>query len=255
MSAIIDFMLEHPGEQFDVAPFVHSRCKSPIEDIQAAVDGSFSPWQAEKLKIIQEHMKDIDHCRKLLEDLIFRLAEPYNRQIDLIMTVPGIRDRMTAIRIISEIGVDMNQFESSKHLCSWAGLTPQNNESAGKKKTTRIGKAGQYLKPLLIECSIGAANPRSQKHPEVSAKYRQLQKRRGAKKARAAIARRLLTAIYHMLLKDEPYQPFVAPVQNSIPKQRRMTAEDAIAMLRRKGYILVDAKGTIIEDYHFASSV
>ena len=58
-----------------------------------------------------------------------------------------------------------------------------------------------------------------------------------------------------MLLKDEPYQPFVAPVQNSIPKQRRMTAEDAIAMLRRKGYILVDAKGTIIEDYHFASPV
>ena len=254
-SAIIDFMLEHPGEKFDVAPFVHRRCKSPIEEIQAAVDGSFSPWQAEKLKIIQEHMKDIDHCRKLLEDLIFRLAEPYNRQIDLIMTVPGIRDRMTAIRIISEIGVDMNQFESSKHLCSWAGLTPQNNESAGKKKTTRIGKAGQYLKPLLIECSIGAANPRSQKHPEVSAKYRQLQKRRGAKKARVAIARRLLTAIYHMLLKDESYQPFVAPVQNSIPKQRRMTAEDAIAMLRRKGYILVDAKGTIIEDYHFASPV
>ena len=101
-SAIIDFMLEHPGEKFDVAPFVHRRCKSPIEEIQAAVDGSFSPWQAEKLKIIQERMKDIEHCKKLLEDLIFRLAQPYKRQIDLIMTVPGICDRMTAIRIICQ---------------------------------------------------------------------------------------------------------------------------------------------------------
>ncbi|MDR1669992.1 MAG: hypothetical protein LBR76_08545, partial [Oscillospiraceae bacterium] len=120
-------------------------------------------------------------------------------------------------------------------------------ESAGKKKTTRIGKAGQYIKPLLVECSIGAANPRSKKHPEISGKYQQLRKRRGAKKARIAIARRLLTAIYQMLLKDEPYQPFAAPAQNSIPKQRVMTPSDALAMLRRKGYILVDDLGTVIE--------
>lgn len=58
-----------------------------------------------------------------------------------------------------------------------------------------------------------------------------------------------------MLLKDEPYQPFIAPVQNAIPKQRMMTAEDALAMLRRKGYIFVDVQGAIIEDYHFTSPV
>ena len=66
-------------------------------------------------------------------------------------------------------------------------------------------------------------------------------------KCKVAIARRLLTAIYQMLLKDEPYQPCVSPVQENIPKQRVMTAEDALAMLRRKGYILVDAVGAVIE--------
>ncbi len=106
----------------------------------------------------------------------FPACRTYKRQIDLIMTVPGICDRMTTIRIILKIGVDMKRFESSMHLCSWEGLTPQNNESDGKKKTTQIGKAGQYLKPLLIECSIRAVNPRSQKHPEVSAKYRSCKK-------------------------------------------------------------------------------
>jgi transposase len=239
-SAIISHMLDHPGEQFDVAPFVHGRCKTPIADIQAAVDGSFSPFQAEKLKIIREHMEDLKELKASLETQIFILALPYARQIELLLTVPGISDPMSAIRIIAEIGADMSVFESSKHLCSWAGLTPQNNESAGKKKTTRIGKAGQYIKPLLIQCALAAANPRSKKHPEILTKYQQLKKCRGAKKARVAIARRLLTAIYQMLRKDEAYTPYIAPAVESAPAKRVLTPAQALALMRAKGYIIAD---------------
>ncbi len=244
-SAIIEQMLEHPGEQFDVAPFVDGRCKTPIPQIQEAVDGAFSLWQAEKLKIILSHMDDLDKCKALLEDLILRLAEPYMPQVELLLTVPGVADPMTAIRIIAEIGVDMTQFESSKHLCSWAGLTPQNNESAGKKKTTRIGKAGQYIKPLLIQCAMAASNPRSKLHPEILGKYQQLKKRRGTKKARVAIARRLLTAIYHILLNNVAYTPFDAPDKESIPDNRILTPEQALAMLRSKGYIISEPEMNI----------
>jgi len=239
-SAIISHMLEHPGESFDVAPFVDGRCKTPIAEIQAAVDGSFNKFQAEKLTIIREHMADLEKLKALLESQILTLAEPYIHQIDLLCTVPGISDPMTAIRILAEIGVDMAQFESSKHLCSWAGLTPQNNESAGKKKTTRIGKAGQYIKPLLVQCAYAACNPRSTKQPEILLKFQQLKKRRGSKKAIVAIARRLLTAIYQILLKDEAYSPYVAPVVESIPQQRVLSQEQALAMLRSKGYIIKD---------------
>jgi transposase len=237
-SAVITYMLEHPGEQFDVTPFIHRKCKSSIEDIQAAVDGLFNPWQAEKLKVIRAHMNDLMLIKSSLEALILKLAHPYMHQIDLLRTVPGISEPMTAIRIIAEIGLDMSQFESSKHLCSWAGLTPQNNESAGKKKTTRIGKAGQYIKPLLIQCAIAACNPRSKKQPEVLNKYQQLKKRRGYKKARVAIARRLLTAIYHILLKDVPYSPYIAPASDNAPANRTITQEEALAMLRKIGYII-----------------
>jgi len=149
-SAIITQMLDHPGECFDVAPFIDGRCKTPIDVIQEAVDGNFNPYQADKLKIILNHMDNIECLKESLANIIFSLAEPYRPQINLLLTVPGISDPMTAIRIISEIGADMTVFESSKHCCSWAGLTPQNNESAGKKKTTRIGNAGQYIKPLLF---------------------------------------------------------------------------------------------------------
>ncbi len=239
-SAIINHMLEHPGEKFDVTPFVHGRCKTPIADIQAAVDGAFSPFQAEKLKVIRTHMAYLADCKALLETQIYILALPYKRQVELLLTVPGISEPMTAIRILAEIGADMSVFESSKHLCSWAGLTPQNNESAGKKKTTRIGKAGQYIKPLLIQCAIAASNPRSKKYPEILSKSQQLRKRRGAKKARVAIARRLLTAIFQMLMKDEPYSPYIAPPAPSIPHKRILTTNQALSFMRSKGFIIED---------------
>jgi len=102
-----------------------------------------------KLNVIRSHLGGLDKCKALIENLVLRLVDPYLYQVELLLTVPGVSDPMTAIRTIAEIGADISQFESSKHLCSWAGLTPQNNESAGKKKTTRIGKAGQYIKPSL----------------------------------------------------------------------------------------------------------
>ena len=240
-SAIIGFMLEHPGEEFDVTPFVDRRCKSPIQDIQAAVDGAFSPWQAEKLKIIRAHMSDLDSLKVALGNLILQLAQPHMSLVELLLTVPGISEPMTAIRIIAEIGADMSQFESSKHLCSWAGLTPQNNESAGKKKTTRIGKAGQYIKPLLLQCAIAACNPRSKRYPHILAKFQQLSKRRGKKKARIAIARRLLTAIYNMLLKGEAYAPFDASIEITIPAKRVLSPQQAFDLLRSQGYIIQDS--------------
>ena len=202
------------------------------------MDGAFSPWQAEKLKVIRKHISNLDDLRDALQKLIFKLAEPYSRQIELLLTVPGISDPMTAIRVIAEIGADMHQFESSKHLCSWAGLTPQNSESAGKKKTTRIGKAGQYIKPLLLQCAIAASNPRSKLHPEILAKYQILKKRHSTKKARVAVARRLLTAIYHILLNNTPYQPADSSAMDSAPEPRVISLSQAFALLTCKGYVI-----------------
>ena len=235
-SAITTQLLEHPGEAFDVAPFVHGRCRTPIEKIQKAVDGVFSYEQAEKLKIIRSRMDSLDQHKAELESLILGIAEKYIPQIELLMTVPGINDIFTAIRIISEIGVDMSVFETSKKLCSWAGLTPQNNESANKKKTTRIGKSGAYLKPLLIQIAI--ASSRSEKHPEIREKYLALKKRRGGQKAKVAIARKLLTAIFNILAKNEPYNPSLYHKDEKAPSARIISQEQAISILANMGYVL-----------------
>lgn len=144
----------------------------------------------------------------------------------------------SAISIISEIGVNMSVFPTSKHLCSWAGLTPQNNESAGKKKTTHISRAGAYIKPLLIQCANAAI--KSKKHPEVRNRYLAIKKRRGYKKAIIAVARMLLTAIYNILKKNEPYNPeLYAHSNNTPPEHRTVSVEEATFILQRQGYIVV----------------
>ena len=234
-SNIIQHILDNPNEKLtDVSKFRTKHMKATDEEILSAVDGEMCAEQAEKLRIIRSHMENLDLCKANLESVILSLSEKYINELNLVMTVPGI-STFSAISIIAEIGVDMSVFPSSKHLCSWAGLTPQNNESAGKKKTTRISKAGAYIKPLLVQCANAAI--KSNKNPEVRNRYLALKKRRGHKKAIIAIARMLLTAIYNILKKNEPYNSeLFAQSNNTPPEHRAVSVEAAIFILQRQGY-------------------
>jgi hypothetical protein len=157
------------------------------------------------------------------------------------LNVPGIQ-LVSALSVISEIGVDMSVFPTAKHLCSWAGLVPQNNESAGKKKTTRISRAGAYIKPLLVQCALAVCM--SGKHPEINSRYLALKKRRGHKKAIIAICRMLLTAIYHILKKSEIYNPTLHRKEeaDTTPANRVITVKQALALVKRHGFLVVDGE-------------
>jgi len=242
-TAITDHLLEHPGVAFDVAPYVDGRCKTPIPEIQAAIDGSICQEQAEKLKIIRSHMGNLETCKAELESVVLGLAVPYLPQLELLLTVPGIKDMFTAISIIAEIGTDMSVFPTAKHLCSWAGLTPQNNESAGKKKTTRISHAGTYIKPLLVQCAVAVS--KSEKYPEITNRYLSFRKRRGHKKAVIAISRMLLTAIYHILKKNEPYNAELYRKADRPPESRQVSVNEAIYILQRQGYFITAPQSVI----------
>ena len=177
----------------------------------------------------------MNRCMANLESVIISTAEKYTSQLSLVMSVPGIQT-FSAISVIAEIGVDMSVFPSSKHLCSWAGLTPQNNESAGKKKTTRISRAGAYIKPLLVQCALCAI--RAKRNPEIRNRYLSIKKRRGHKKAIIAIARMLLTAIYNILKKNEPYNAELYHKADVPPAHRSVSIEEAVFILQRQGYLI-----------------
>jgi len=237
--SLTGYILEHPGEQFDVAPFIDGRCKRSIEEIQAAVDGSISREQAAKLKEIISHIDELEAHKRKIETEILLLAEPYKPILELIRTAPGLSsDPMTAILILSEIGADMSVFPTAKNLSSWAGCCPRNDQSGGKRKSSRISRAGVYLKPLLVQ--VANAVVKSDKYPECKERYRRIKARRGHKKAIIAICRMLLTAIWNILSKSEPYSDkgYLAdrkPIGNQI-----LTTAQALKLLRSRGYIIKD---------------
>ena len=202
--SITEYILAHPGETFDVTPFVDRRCKTPIEEIQAAVDGAVSPEQAIKLRQCLDHIDELEKHKAEMEREILRVSDPYLDALELIRTVPGFdKNPFTAIQILSEIGGDMSVFPTDKHLVSWAGCCPRNDQSNFKIKSTRISRAGSYLKPVLVQ--VANALIKSKKHPEITERYRRIKSHRGHKKAIIAVCRMLLTAIWHILTDLKPY--------------------------------------------------
>jgi len=241
-SAITEQLLLNPDGNFNVSIFIDGRCRASVDKVQAAVDGVMCSEQLEKLKIIRLHMNSVEECKAKLESVILSLSEQFQAQVELVLTVPGIQ-LFSAIAIISEIGIDMSVFPSAKHLCSWAGLVPQNNESGGKKKTTRISHAGGFLKPLLVQCALAVC--KSKKYPEIRNRYLALKKRRGHKKAIIAICRMLLTAIYHILKKSEAYNPNLYRKAVSVPADRALTMKQVISFAKRRGFVIIDPDGVI----------
>lgn len=231
---IISQILEHPDQPLHLPSLIHGSMMPKLPELKLAVDGVFSPEQAAKLKIIRQHYDHLETRKAELEQLILALAMPYQQEINLILTVPSFRNIFSAITVLSEIGTNMEAFPSAKHLCSWAGLTPTNNESAGKKKSVRISKAGCYIKPLLVQCANAAV--KSDKHPEIRNRYLRLKKRRGHKKAIIAIARMLLTAIYHILKNKLPYDAELYHKADLIPVNREITVAQAILLAQSHGY-------------------
>ena len=242
-SAIIDQLLLQPDGKFDVTPFIDGRCKATADKVQDAVDGFICAPQAEKLKIILNNVRNVEESKAKLNAVIQSLAEPYNPVLEFITTVPGLK-RPSAITVISEIGVDMSVFPTVKNLNSWAGLVPQNNESGGKKKTTRISRAGAFLKPALVQCALTVCN--SQKHPEIRNRYLALKKRRGHKKAIIAIARMLLTACYYVIKKREPYNPELYKKPANPLHDRPLTLQQVAVYAKRHGCHIIDSDGTLV---------
>lgn len=237
-TAITDYLTSN--EPFDVQHCVSLLQRSLKKKADAVIDSiegySISDEQKARIDIIRRHHYFINDLISEMDSGIDTMVANYESQITLLCTIPGV-DRSSAITIISEIGVDMSQFGSSKRLCCWAGLTPGNNESAGKKKSVRISRAGVYLKPALVQIAHAAVKDKSS--PYYTRKYEQISKRRGKKRAIIAIARMILTAIYSMLSTGEVWNPVdlykIDMPEHIKEKQLAKAVKQAICFLEKQG--------------------
>lgn len=153
------------------------------------------------LKEIQEHIGQLEAKIQKTDQYIFAAMQPYNEQWKILQTIPGM-DAIGAATTIVEIGVDMKRFGNERQFCSWAGMCPGNNESAGKKKSSKIRKGPKHLRPTLCQIANAAIKTNSQ----FKDRYKGLVIRKGHKRAIVAIGHKLLRIIYFLLKNNKPYK-------------------------------------------------
>ena len=221
--SIIDIILNNDNfSDKDIISCLRKNCKSSHEDILSSVSGiQFTNEQKLRINIVKDHIDYLIKQISSLDNIIDTLVAPYESYIDLLCTIPGF-DRNSAISVLSEISNDISQFKSHYRLASWAGLAPGCNESAGKKKSVKISRAGVYLKPYLIEVAHNAVKDKS--NPYYAKKFEKISKRRGKKRAYIAIARKILVSIYHMFETGEVWNPVdLASVETPIEDRIKYT--------------------------------
>jgi len=151
------------------------------------------------------HLKTIEQLEDTIAAFDARIEaalEPFRDAIERLKEVPGLSETSAQI-LIAEIGTDMRQFPTAGHLLSWAGLIPRLDESAGKRRSTRVRKGAPWLKPVLVLCAWAASR---KKNSYFEAQFLRLKARCGPKKAAVAVAASILTTVYHMLADGTCYQ-------------------------------------------------
>lgn len=218
-------------EENTLRKLVHPQTKASISEIADAINGRLRRHHRYMLQQHWDHMEYIERNIKELEQQINHCLKPYQKEVELLDTIPGVNKNGAAI-IIAEMGVDMSVFKSHKHLASWAGVSPGNNESAGKKKHSKTKKGNKALKTLLAECALSTLSQNNR----ISSFQKRIMKRQGKMKSRIATANLILKIAYNILITQEPYQE----LGSDYLKEQQQTKEmKMVQYLQRKGYQVI----------------
>ena len=198
---MLDALVTGTTDPTVLAELARGKLRAKIPALKEALEGRFDTEHALIVSQILAHLDFLDDAIARLSDEIEERIAPFTRERDLLMTIPGVQ-RRTAEVLIAEIGVDMTVFPTPKHLASWAGVCPGNNESAGKRRSGKTRKGSKWLRATLAEASLAATKT---KDSYLAAQYQRLRGRRGPAKAVTAIGHSILTAAWHMLQTGELY--------------------------------------------------
>jgi len=205
------------------------------DDIKRAISGKLTEQQRHFLQLQIKMLDELSTHLTAIESSIAVLSTKFKLEIDLLDTIPGIAVT-SATAIIAEIGTDVSKFPTAQHFCSWAGVVPGDNKSAGKRKSTRITFGNTYIKGLICECAWSAVRMRD---TYLSKFYWKIKQRRGAKKAVIALARKILVIVYHLLKKRSAYDEEKFEVAKQKQETRRL--KKLLADATKLGFALVPA--------------
>lgn len=198
---MLDALVHGTTDPVALAELARGQLRKKIPALREALTGRFDSEHALIVGQILAHIDFLDEAIARLSDAIERQMEPFSRERELLMTIPGVKQR-TAEVLIAEIGVDMHAFPTAKHLASWAGVCPGNDESAGKRRSGKTRRGSKWLRATLTEAALAATRT---KNSYLAAQYQRLRGRRGHAKAVTAVGHSILTAVWHMLQTGELY--------------------------------------------------
>jgi len=194
-------LVEGKATAQEMAELAKKQLRKKIPELEMALEGKVEEHHRFLLRVQLRRLRTVEEDLGILEQRIQEKLKPYAAQFTLLQEIPGI-DETLAAAIIAELGVDMGVFENVSQLSSWAGVCPGNNESAGKRRSSRIPKGNVYLKTALVEAANSAAKA---KGTYLRDKFYRLKARRGYKRAAVAVGHKILVAIYHMLSQQVSY--------------------------------------------------
>ena len=199
---MIEALIAGESDPEQLAQLAHRRIKATPEELCEALRGRVTRHHRFLLSLHLQQIDAIDAAIGDIDQEVDAHVEPFRTTVQLLTTIPGV-DQLSACVILAEIGRDMSRFPTAGHLISWAGLCPRNDESAGKRRSTRMRRGAAWLKTTLVQCAAAAAR---RKASYLQAQFHRLRARRGAKKALGGIAASILTAAYEMLKSGALYE-------------------------------------------------
>lgn len=228
--AVLQAIIDGHTEPERLVSCISTRVKASRAEQLEALRGRVSAHHRFMIKLHLDHIDALDKAVADIEKEVGRGLEPFRHAAKLLSTMPGLSE-VSANVIVAEIGINMSRFPTSAHLLSWACLCPRNDESAGKRRSTRVRRGGKWLKTTLVQAAWAATKV---KGGYLQAQFHRLRARRGAKKAIMGVAASMLTAVWHMLRDGTEWHDLGAAHFDRANAQK--TANRLIKRLQQIGY-------------------
>jgi len=230
--AIIEALIAGEHSPSKLARLAHHRVKASQGTLREALRGRVTKSHRFLLRLHLDQIDALDASIATIDAEVEIGIAPFRTAVEQVTSIPGVKD-LSARAILSEIGIDMSRFATDAHLISWTCLCPRNDESAGKRRSTRIRKGSPWLKTTLVQCAWAAART---KGSYLQAQFHRIRSRRGAKKAIVAVAASILTAIYHMLKHGTMYHDLGPNHFDTRTKERQKNR--LVQRLAELGYVV-----------------
>jgi len=200
--AMLEALLGGNTDPQVLADLARGKLRKKLPELSKALAGRFQDHHRFMLEQILGHIDFLDESIEKVSQEVATRTVPFEAQMKLLDTIVGL-DRKTVENVIAEVGIDRDQFPTHRHLASWTGICPGNNESAGKRKSGKTTKGNRWLRRALIQAAWAAARS---KDTYLGAQYQRLVRRRGKKKAVVAVAHSILVIAYHVLRNQTSYR-------------------------------------------------